>query len=81
MKAWGSGPLTLRSQWRIKAFLMVCSTLFCHYVLAKAAVCLCSYQNRAQMAFQGIAQLKPDGTRRRTVGEVKGKHASGVGSQ
>jgi len=27
------------------------------------------------------AQLKPDGTRWRTVGEVKGKHASGVGSQ
>ena len=26
-------------------------------------------------------QLKPDGTRWRTVGEVKGKHASGVGSQ
>jgi len=27
------------------------------------------------------AQLKRDGTRRRTVGEVKGEHASGVGSQ
>jgi hypothetical protein len=30
---------------------------------------------------RGRAQLKPDGTRWRTVGEVKGKHASGVGSQ
>jgi hypothetical protein len=29
----------------------------------------------------GRAQLKPDGTRWRTVGEVKGNHASGVGSQ
>jgi len=29
----------------------------------------------------GRGQLKPDGTRWRTVGEVKGKHASGVGSQ
>jgi hypothetical protein len=28
-----------------------------------------------------IVQLKPDGTRLRTVGEVKGKHASAVGSQ
>jgi len=29
----------------------------------------------------GRAQLKPDGTRWRTGGEVKGKHASGVGGQ
>ena len=29
----------------------------------------------------GRAQLKRDGTRCRTVGEVTGKHASGVGSQ
>ena len=27
------------------------------------------------------AQLEPDGTRRRAVGEVKGKHTRGVGSQ
>ena len=27
------------------------------------------------------AQLKPDGTRWRKVGEVKGQHANGVGSQ
>ena len=33
------------------------------------------------MQFYGRAQLKPDGTRWRTVGEVKGKHASEVGSQ
>jgi len=30
---------------------------------------------------EGRAQLKPDGTRRPTVREVKGKHASGMGSQ
>jgi len=29
----------------------------------------------------GIARSEPDGTRWRTGGEVKGKHASGVGSQ
>jgi len=33
------------------------------------------------LAICSRAQLKPDGTRWRTVGEVKGKHASGVGSQ
>jgi len=35
----------------------------------------------AQLTTCSRAQLKPDGTRWRTVGEVKGKHASGVGSQ
>ena len=29
----------------------------------------------------GIARSEPDGTRRRTGGEVKGEDASGVGSQ
>ena len=29
----------------------------------------------------GIVRLEPDGTRRRTGGEVKWKNASGVGSQ
>ena len=34
-----------------------------------------------EMSFRCRAQLKPDGTRWRKVEEVKGKHASGVGSQ
>ena len=34
-----------------------------------------------EICADGRAQLKPDGTRWRTVGEVKGKHASGVGNQ
>ena len=38
-------------------------------------------QRLRNTAVEGIAQLKPDGTRWRTVGEVKGKYASGVGSQ
>jgi hypothetical protein len=29
----------------------------------------------------GVARSEPDGTRRRTGGEVKGKDANGVGSQ
>ena len=33
------------------------------------------------VTFSGIARSEPDGTRRRTGGEVKGKDANGVGSQ
>ena len=50
--------------------------------LLRATVCtnwLC--KRSYSVACRGRAQLKPDGTRWRTVGEVKGKHASGVRSQ
>jgi len=40
-----------------------------------------SYTGLFWAVYNGRLQLKCDGTRWRTVGEVKGKHASGVGSQ
>jgi len=41
----------------------------------------CSWEPWVCRTCRGRLQLKPDGTRWRTVGEVKGKHASGVDSQ
>jgi hypothetical protein len=38
-------------------------------------------QSRTEHAIRSRVRLKPDGTRWRTVGEVKGKLANGVGSQ
>ena len=49
--------------------------------LAGAGVYLKVKHSLMLAASTGIAQLKRDGTRSRTVGEVKGKHASRVGSQ
>ena len=50
-------------------------------ILYHENVTACKEEVRSKESSLRRAQLKPDGTRWRTVGEVKGKYASGVGSQ
>jgi len=47
----------------------------------ETCVLQCCDPRTSRILFTSIARSEPDGTRRRTGGEVKGKDANGVGSQ
>jgi len=68
---------TMHSYMCVYIYIYVC--MYISLVCSILSVWL--WPNVRREVFVEKAQLKPDGTRWRTVGEVKGKHASGVGSQ